>query len=847
MNFTKKTFLLFFAVLILGIIFPLNFASAAWYEWLADKIIGGLSGWFLFGFLIIAFILSSITSLFPIITGGLLQWVFGLNIPLTRCPGPPAPPCVVDIGWAFTRDLANIFFILFLVIIAFATILGIESYGMRRLLPILITMALLINFSQLLVGVIVDFFNVLTNFFISKLGSVNLFWQITAQNANNFLNHFTNFQFLNLWDNLALLFKMAIMILFNLILGFMLLIYFLLFFLRIPMLWMLTIMAPISFVCAIIPFTKNKFSEWMKNVIEWSMIGFWGGLYLYLGLYVLTEAQTTFNTGAYAMSYQLAAGIQTTIQELLPFIVAIVFLALGAMTAFSTNALFSGALVAAGASVYKNYLSPDKWGRATYKWGMQKAKDFKPGAAAATAVGGARSLLRAETWKQAPGKIWKGAKDRAEKYRDYIRYGGPDGVRFNEKKKEKTGKLEKDLKDLRDKKITIENRDEVDRRKTAEWRRIDTQIKEKERERDKVKGSPQEKEYEKEIKGLNIERNNAYAKVEKEVESERQSIGKEITSKEKELEEVSDKKFRDVVKEKLEKGDITDVSTALGRMFDRVGPLGETELGKAFYEFGDKDMALAVAVGELKNFSGEVLADKFASGAVNGMEKVATMKLLAQEKDMDKLFEKMARKYNVPEKELATDPRFKKEIKETIELAEKADARSDIGRGDSRLARAFAGTKGYEGLNEEEAVRKFIDEKMRQSDISKMSKETFEDSAVAQSFAETKGELGYYRTISRELSAAVEPMMDSLKQVFEKTYGKDDSEENRKAFKETYHGFSYLMEKNKDAMKGMGYYYPWEPKPTKKPSGLAAEVGLEEEEEREGEKGPGPRPRGRTR
>lgn len=839
MNFTKKTFLLISAILFFGIILPLNLALA-WdpISFAADKIIGAISLYWLFIPLLAAFVLCLITSLFPIITGGLLQWVFGLDILLTRCD--PANSCVVDIGWAFTRDLANIFFILFLVIIAFATILGIESYGMRRLLPVLITMALLINFSQLLVGVIVDFFNVLTNFFISKLTNVDLLWNITASNAQNFVNHFLSGRALNLWENLGMLLQMAVMIIFNLILGFMLLLYFLLFFMRIPMLWMLTILAPIYFVCAILPFTKGKFSWWMDNVIQWAMIGFWAGLFLYLGLFVLTNAVTVFNTASYTMSFQLAAGVQNLVQKLLPYVVAIAFLALGAMTAFETNALFSGALVSAGQSVYRNYLSPTKWAGAGYKWGMQKAKGFKPGQAAAKVVGGVGSLLSAKTWKQAPGKIWAGAKERADKYRNYFTLGQH---KFEKEKKEKMEALKSDIEKTEKRKKEMGAADAVATRKQKEWTMVNEQIREAEREKERVKGSPAEKEYEKKIKGLTIERDKVSEKVEEEVGKERQSVEKEIGSKKKDLKELSDKHyFRGELKEKLEKGDVMDISTALGKMFDRVGPLGKTELGKAFYEFGDKEMAAAVAVGELKNFSGEVLADKIASGAVKGMEKVAAMKLVAQEKDMNKLFEKMAKKYNVPEKELAAHEGFQKEIKDVIELAEQADMRSDIGKGDPRLARAFVGTKDYEGLTEENAVRKFVKEKVYESDIPKMNKGTFMDPVVAQAFADIKGEFGYYRKISRELPAAIEPMMDTLEKIFEKTYRKD-TEENRKAFKEACHGFTHLMENNKNAMEAMGYRYPWEPKPTKKPSALAAEVGLGEEK---GKEGPEP-PRGRAR
>jgi hypothetical protein len=49
-------------------------------------------------------------------------------------------------GWVITRDIANMFFIVILLVIAFATILQIEQYNYKKWLPKLILMAILINF-----------------------------------------------------------------------------------------------------------------------------------------------------------------------------------------------------------------------------------------------------------------------------------------------------------------------------------------------------------------------------------------------------------------------------------------------------------------------------------------------------------------------------------------------------------------------------------------------------------------------------------------------------------------------------------------------------------------------------
>src|SRR3989344_1466110 len=79
----------------------------------------------------------------------------------------------ITIGWGITRDVANIFFIFILLIIAIATILRLESYGAKQLLPKLIIVALLINFSLVIATTIVDASNVLALTFISRITPVS--------------------------------------------------------------------------------------------------------------------------------------------------------------------------------------------------------------------------------------------------------------------------------------------------------------------------------------------------------------------------------------------------------------------------------------------------------------------------------------------------------------------------------------------------------------------------------------------------------------------------------------------------------------------------------------------------
>jgi len=80
---------------------------------------------------------------------------------------------IAQIGWKVSRDIANMFFILFMVVIAFATILRFERYGAKDLLPKIIIIALLINFSMVLCYVLIDITNIAANFFVTNATNGN--------------------------------------------------------------------------------------------------------------------------------------------------------------------------------------------------------------------------------------------------------------------------------------------------------------------------------------------------------------------------------------------------------------------------------------------------------------------------------------------------------------------------------------------------------------------------------------------------------------------------------------------------------------------------------------------------
>ncbi len=122
---------------------------------------------------IVTTIAGAIGSFFQFIFGNLFMLaaslakaVLELNINILNTD--PAFPSVITIGWTVARDIANLGFVLLTIIMALATVIRYEEYGVRKLLPKLIAMAIIVNFSLAATGLLVQFSNNLTNFFISK-------------------------------------------------------------------------------------------------------------------------------------------------------------------------------------------------------------------------------------------------------------------------------------------------------------------------------------------------------------------------------------------------------------------------------------------------------------------------------------------------------------------------------------------------------------------------------------------------------------------------------------------------------------------------------------------------------
>ena len=157
MRLFSKTNLIF-AVIFIGVVFlliaPLP-AKAQLFPSVSD-IVGGIVD-------IIGYAINFVFGLILIFAGKAVDIMLQLNFDILKSSNK-----IVLIGWTIVRDLTNLGFVLLSIIIAIATIIRYQEYAAKTLLPKLIAVAILVNFSLVIAGAVIQFSNVLTNFFISQ-------------------------------------------------------------------------------------------------------------------------------------------------------------------------------------------------------------------------------------------------------------------------------------------------------------------------------------------------------------------------------------------------------------------------------------------------------------------------------------------------------------------------------------------------------------------------------------------------------------------------------------------------------------------------------------------------------
>jgi len=237
---------------------------------------------------------------------------------------------VVKIGLDVTTSFVNMILVLALVFIALATILRIEKYSAQKLLATFIIVALLINFANVITGLVIDGTNIITTYLLG----------VSKTQANSTIIK-------NLWDKsvcsngpeangwginspIETILKKGFIACSLLNLSFLMifityLIFGFIFILRIIVLWILVILAPVAFACYVLPITKKFWEMWKNYFIQWTFIGVFAAFFVYLANQTSLSIGNLLGTDALAGKETEGANFGATI--LAGFIPIIIYLA----------------------------------------------------------------------------------------------------------------------------------------------------------------------------------------------------------------------------------------------------------------------------------------------------------------------------------------------------------------------------------------------------------------------------------------------------------------------------------------------------------------------------------------
>jgi len=234
---------------------------------------------------------------------------------------------VVTHGWRIVRDLSNMIIVLGFVVVGIATILRIKEYQAKKLLVPLIIVALLVNFSLVLSGLIIDATNITMDYFIKTSGPAGVVDPIimsVTREGGRVIEDAKN------KGEAEYITAMATIIAYQTISAMVFFLFAFLFLFRHVALMILSILSPLGFVCYVFPATKGVFKKWWNQFLQWAVIGIPAAFFIYL---------------AGHLTVGLGTGVSTALDSLTSFFVPIAFLLFGYSMCFQSGAIGANAAI----------------------------------------------------------------------------------------------------------------------------------------------------------------------------------------------------------------------------------------------------------------------------------------------------------------------------------------------------------------------------------------------------------------------------------------------------------------------------------------------------------------------
>ncbi|MFA5134134.1 MAG: hypothetical protein WC459_05015 [Patescibacteria group bacterium] len=235
----------------------------------------------------VIYAVGKLISLYVQTLGALTVSLIGILVRIAQYNNFVNSPAVVE-GWVIIRDVVNMFFILILLVIAFATIFNVKEYKYQAMLPRLLAMAVVINFSRTIAGLIIDLGQVVMLTFVNGF---------QAAAGGNFVNALKINELLKFdpeidpkKTDLAWVFVsfiLAALMITVTVVVIVVMVMTLVF--RIIMLWFLVVLSPLAFMASVWPSKRlnANYGKWWDMFLDNVLIGPIMAFFLWLSLLVL--------------------------------------------------------------------------------------------------------------------------------------------------------------------------------------------------------------------------------------------------------------------------------------------------------------------------------------------------------------------------------------------------------------------------------------------------------------------------------------------------------------------------------------------------------------------------------
>src|SRR3989338_1135608 len=265
-------------------------------------ILGSVIAWIVY---VINYIIATIFGVFISIIAWFIGIVIQINTNIVNTP-------IVQNGFSITLAVANLGFVMAIIVIAIMTILRYETYALKKTLWKLVAAAILVNFSLVICAAILNFADTLTLYFLNAFnpgGSISAFDSFSTSLAGAFAPQRV---FLNLnaqgqsitdtnYDAFAgagTSFAPTLVALMNLFFPTIFLMVsvialaglFIMLLIMYVYLGILLILMPMAWLLWIFPVTSSQWQKWWHNFIKWTIFAPVVMFFLYLALMTLGGA-----------------------------------------------------------------------------------------------------------------------------------------------------------------------------------------------------------------------------------------------------------------------------------------------------------------------------------------------------------------------------------------------------------------------------------------------------------------------------------------------------------------------------------------------------------------------------